>query len=66
MAKQTKKNDFESSLKELETILTSMEEGGLSLEASLKSFEKGIKLTRHCQKLLEQAEQKVTTLGEEE
>ena len=66
MAKKSKKNDFESSLSELEEILSSMEEGGLSLEESLKKFETGVKLTRHCQKLLEQAEQKVLTLGEEE
>ena len=66
MAKKSKKNDFESSLSELEEILTSMEEGGLSLEESLKKFETGVKLTRHCQTLLENAEQKVQTLGEEE
>lgn len=66
MAKQSKKNDFESSLTQLEEILSSMEEGGLSLEDSLKKFETGVKLTRHCQKLLEKAEQKVITLGEEE
>lgn len=66
MAKQTKAKNFETSLKQLEKILSSMEEGGLSLEASLKSFEEGIELTRHCQKLLQEAEQKVIELGEEE
>lgn len=66
MAKQIKPKNFEASLKQLEKILSSMEEGGLSLEASLKSFEEGIELTRHCQKLLQEAEQKVIDLGEEE
>ena len=66
MARKKTKNDFESSLSELEDILNSMEEGGLSLEESLKKFETGVKLTRHCQTLLEQAEQKIQTLGEEE
>lgn len=66
MARKKTKNDFESSLSELEDILNSMGEGGLSLEESLKKFETGVKLTRHCQTLLEQAEQKIQTLGEEE
>jgi len=66
MAKTTKPKNFEAALKQLEKILSSMEEGGLSLEASLKSFEEGIELTRHCQKLLQEAEQKVVDLGEEE
>ena len=39
-----------------------MEEGDLSLEESLQSFEKGIKLTRECQTALSNAEQKVQKL----
>ena len=38
------------------------EAGDLSLEESLKAFEQGIKLTRECQQMLEQAEQKVQVL----
>ena len=58
-----KKNlGFESSLEELEDIVENMESGELSLEASLKAFEKGITLTRECQEALNQAEQKVKVL----
>jgi len=58
-----KKNlDFESSLEELEGIVENMESGELSLEASLKAFEKGISLTRECQEALNRAEQKVKIL----
>ena len=58
-----KKNlDFESSLEELEGIVENMESGELSLEASLKAFEKGIVLTRECQEALNRAEQKVKIL----
>ncbi len=58
-----KKNlDFESSIEELEDIVENMESGELSLEASLKAFEKGIALTRECQKALNLAEQKVKIL----
>lgn len=54
--------NFEEALEELESLVTSMEEGDLSLEDSLKAFEKGIKLTRECQTALKQAEQKVQVL----
>lgn len=54
--------NFEQALEELESLVTSMEEGDLSLEESLKAFEKGIKLTRECQTALKQAEQKVQVL----
>lgn len=54
--------DFERSLKELEELVSKMERGELSLEDSLKSFERGIALTRACQKALSEAEQKVQIL----
>ncbi len=56
---------FEQSLEALETIVTSLESGDLSLEDSLQVFEQGIKLTRHCQSALERAEQKVQQLTEQ-
>ena len=65
MAAKQKNRDFEKSLEELETLVTDMEEGSLSLEDSLKAFEKGIKLTRECQTSLASAEQKVQLLLEE-
>ena len=54
--------DFEKALQDLEDLVTSMEQGELSLEESLLAFEKGIKLTRECQTALKQAEQKVQLL----
>lgn len=56
---------FEKSLKKLEQLVERMEDGELSLEDSLKTFEEGIKLTRECQQALSQAEQKVKLLMEE-
>jgi len=56
--------DFEAAIEQLDTIVTKMEAGGLSLEDSLEKFEQGIKLTRHCQQALKQAEQKVKVLLE--
>jgi exodeoxyribonuclease VII small subunit len=54
--------NFESSLEELEALVARMEQGELSLEDSLKAFERGIELTRGCQQALQAAEQKVEIL----
>ena len=55
---------FEDSLAKLEQLVEQMEQGDISLEESLKSFERGVKLTRTCQKALQEAEQKVQILLE--
>lgn len=58
---------FEEALRELENLVETLEKGEQSLEESLKSFERGVELTRICQKALEAAEQKVSILtGESE
>lgn len=59
-----KKINFEKSLSELETLVEEMEQGDLSLEDALKSFEKGIGLTTECQQALQSAELKVQELVE--
>lgn len=56
---------FEDSMEELENIVEQMEKGDLTLEESLKAFERGIKLTRICQQALTDAEQKVQILIEQ-
>ncbi|MGH8182479.1 MAG: exodeoxyribonuclease VII small subunit [Rhodanobacteraceae bacterium] len=53
---------FEQSLAELETLVAKMEVGELSLDESLRSFERGIALYRGCQAALEQAEARVKLL----
>jgi exodeoxyribonuclease VII small subunit len=55
--------DFEAALAELESIVQKLEQGELSLEESLKQFERGVVLTRSCQKALRQAEQKIRVLA---
>lgn len=56
--------DFENALKELESLVEHMEQGDISLEESLKCFERGVQLTRACQQALKDAEQKVNILVE--
>lgn len=60
--KKNRVSEFEKSLTELETLVERMESGELSLEDSMKQFERGIQLARACQQMLKQAELKVQQL----
>ena len=64
MSKQENNKDFETSLKKLEQIVSDLENGELPLEQSIKTFEEGVKLTKHCQNLLSKAELKIQKLVE--
>ena len=64
MAKKPAKDpSFEEALEKLEKLVESMEQGDLSLEESLKTFEEGVALTRLCEKSLQDAEQKIEMLS---
>jgi len=58
----TQQADFESQMQALEQLVERLESGELSLDDAMKTFEKGIRLTRDCQSALDQAEQKVQLL----
>ena len=62
MATRKKTPNFEKSLGELENLVEALESGGLTLEESLKAFEKGVRISRDCQEALNEAEQKVNLL----
>ena len=64
----TKKNNksIEARLIELEAILEELESGELELDQALKRFEQGVKLSRECQKTLEDAEMKIKILMDNE
>ena len=64
MSKHENSKDFETSLKKLEKIVSDLENGELPLEESIKTFEEGVKLTKHCQNLLSKAEIKIQKLVE--
>jgi len=61
-ATESKTPDFEKMIRELESLVSTLEKGELSLEDSLKTFEKGIQLTQSCQSALQDAEQRVQIL----
>ena len=67
MSTKTSKSDdeqlnFEEAMAELDDLVSQMEDGDLSLDDSLKAFERGVMLTRQCQQALSQAELRVKTL----
>ena len=64
MSRKKSPSLFEDAMDELEKLVEQMEQGDISLEESLKAFERGIKLTRTCQQALQDAEQKVQILLE--
>ncbi len=66
MPRTKKTPDFESSLTELEQLVNRMEQGDMPLADALQAFEQGIALTRDCQGILDQAEQKVRMLVEKD
>ena len=66
MARKKQGVDFEAALEELEGLVERMEEGELSLEDSLKTYERGIALSRACQKSLDAAEQRIRILSEQD
>ena len=62
MTEESSVAGLEKSLEELEALLKELESGELTLEDALAHFERGVKLTRQCQKALQEAEQKVEIL----
>ena len=62
MDKEKKKINFESALKDLEKIAEKLEEGNLSLDDSIKEFERGIILAKFCHEKLDEAERKIEIL----
>ena len=65
MGKENEKISFEENIEKLEKIVTDLEKGNLNLDDSLKKFEEGMKISKDCNKILEEAEKKITILLEE-
>ncbi|MGJ8670465.1 MAG: exodeoxyribonuclease VII small subunit [Oceanococcus sp.] len=61
-AKNDKLDQFENKLSELETLVRELESGDAPLELAVSHFERGMALSKSCEKLLQQAEMKVQKL----
>ena len=57
--KKSKKPSFEDSIDQIESIVTSMEEENLPLEALLTNYEDGQELLCHCQSLIDNARERI-------
>lgn len=57
---------FEQAMARLEAIVGELEKGDLPLDESLKIFEEGIRLSKNCLKVLEEAERKVEVLVQDQ
>lgn len=60
------KKTFEEQMEELENIVSELENGKLNLDESVSKFEEGIKISKDCSKILEEAERKITILVNED
>lgn len=63
MAKEEKQ--FEEYITELEKIVNDLENGSMSLDDSIKNFEKGMEVSKKCSEILENAEGKITKMIKE-
>lgn len=71
MAKNEKKNDigktsFEEAIKELTDIVSKIEQGQIPLQDSLKQYEKGMALIKHCRGILREAEKRIEKISTDE
>jgi exodeoxyribonuclease VII small subunit len=62
VSRNSKPPDFEQALAELEGLVERLERGDVPLDEALRTFERGVALTRHCQACLQAAQQKVEIL----
>lgn len=60
---ENKEFSFEEAMKELENIVAALERGEVSLEDSLKLYEKGVGLVREANKLLSDAKERIITVS---
>lgn len=54
--------NFEDSMKKLEEIAAELEKNDLDLDSSVSKFEEGMKLSKQCSKMLEDAEKRISIL----
>ena len=57
---------FEKAMEKLEEIVNNLEKGSLDLEGSLRAYEEGVKLSQYCNKILEDAEGKISMIMKED
>jgi len=64
MTEKKEELTFEQALKNLEQIISQVEQGQIGLEDSIEKYEQGMKLIKHCRAILEQCEKRIETINE--
>ncbi len=59
------KKSFEDKIKDLEEIANKLESGNLNLDESMKEFEHGMKISKECTQILDEAEKRIMILVNE-
>ena len=57
-----KEINFEDTMKKLENLANELEKGDLDLDTSVSKFEEGMKLSKKCNEILENAEKRISIL----
>lgn len=61
---KVEKMSFEESMKELEELVKTLENGGIDLDKSLEIYEQAVVLRNHCQVILEESERRIQKIME--
>lgn len=64
MSKKEENKSFEELMKKLESIVQELEKGDLNLDDSVNKFEEGMKISKECNKILENSEKRISILLE--
>lgn len=59
---EMKELSFEEAMQKLQEVVQELEKGTLNLDDSVKKFEEGVKLSKQCNCILENAEKKINLL----
>ena len=59
---ENKEISFEEAMQKLQEVVQELEKGTLNLDGSVKKFEEGVKLSKQCNDMLENAEKKINLL----
>ena len=62
--KQIAKLSYEQAIERLEDLIDRIESGDIGLEDSVKAYEQGIALKKHCEAIQNRAEQRVRELSD--
>jgi len=63
---ESSKRSFEDAISELESIVEELENGELTLDESIDYFQRGIELSKFCNRKLDEVERKISVLVENE